>query len=183
MLKTELNASSVWARIAELRQNDINLLAPKFKQVVLDSLDDLKGKSVKIGDLEVDLDVVVFETKRTNELQRIYYSQGTTNAKTAERSWHFYGLAIDIISHRYEWFDNEQAKRSWPNETKRFSAGSKWFLAAGNYFEKRGCSLGSKWEHPDSPHIQWPKKKSPNEEAGIYYAEGLDKIWDSLGAA
>lgn len=183
MLKTELNSKSIWTRIEELRQNDLDLLAPKFKEAVEKALDELDGRSIRVGTVVVPLDVVVFETARTNELQQIYYSQGTTKAKTAENSWHFYGLAIDIISRYYEWFDNANARRIWPKEEDRFEAARNWFLAAGAFFEEQGCRLGAKWKHPDMPHIQWGKcRDTPDKAPEIYHEHGLEAVWKAVGA-
>lgn len=183
MLKTELNGLSIWKRIAELRQNDLELLAPKFEAAVRNALAELEGRHTKIGDVEVALDVIVFETARTNELQEIYYAQGTSNAKTAEKSWHFYGLAIDVISRRFEWFGNKEAKLVWADDRERMFAAERWFKAVGGFFEARGCSLGAKWGKPDLPHIQWGKcKKSPDDAPEIYRTKGLEAVWRAVGA-
>lgn len=183
-MKHELNANkSIWTRIAELRQNDIDLLAPKFAEAVTKSLADLKGRHVKIGALEIPLDVVVFETARSNELQQIYFMQGTSNARTAEHSWHFYGLAIDVISRRFEWFGNAEAKKVWPDEVSRFAAAEKWFMTVGGFFEVHGCKLGAKWKRQDLPHIQWGNMPdSPNKAPEIYRTKGLEAVWRTVKA-
>lgn len=183
MIKTELNGINVWLRIEELRQRDLNLLAPKFKDAVEAAVAEIAGRSIRIGTIVVPLDVVIFETARTNELQQIYYSQGTSKAKTAEKSWHYYGLAIDVISQRYEWFDNKFAKETWPNRIERMAAAEKWFLAVGGFFEEQGCKLGAKWKHQDLPHIQWGRcKDSPDDAIEIYKTKGLQAVWEAVKA-
>jgi hypothetical protein len=184
MLKGELNGKSIWTRIDELRQRDLNLLAPKFKLAVEKSLVDLAGRSTLMGSKSIPLDVLVFETARTNELQEIYYQQGTSNAKDAFHSWHFYGLAIDVISKKYEWFGNKAAKIEWPNDLERMKMAEKWFLTVGGFFEANGCKLGAKWKRADYPHIQWGLcADSPHEAPELYREQGVQAVWEAVRAA
>lgn len=185
MNKIELNSTSVWTKIAALRQRNMNLLAPKFKLAVEDALEEMRGRSIAIGSKVIPLDVIVFETARSNELQEIYFSQGTTKAKTAEHSWHYYRLAIDCISAKYEWFDNAAAKSEWPNKIDRLAAGEKWFHAMAGFFKAHNCSAGADWSNPDMPHIQWLRceKSPPDSTIQLLRDHDINAVWEKYHAA
>lgn len=181
--KLALNSSDVWKRIDSLRVSSTEGLAPKFYQALLSGLDDMVGKTIKLGVVTVDLDWYIFETLRTNELQEIYFEQGTTNAKTAEHSWHYYGLAVDGISRRFKWFDTPSARVIWPKRENREAYAEAWFLDCGSYFEKYGCKLGAKWHKPDFPHVQWGKcADSPVLAPQLKEEGGNERVWEAVGA-
>ena len=187
--------ASVWERIAKLRLRSLDYLAPAFRRAVEAGLEEC----ATIGSITVELtggrsavvelDPIVFETLRTDELQRIYYEQGTTNAPTAERSWHLYGLGTDNISKRYEWFGGAAAKAAWPDADDRARVGHAWFRAMGLVMEAQGCKWGGRWHRPDEPHVQWGRcADTPHEAPRIYRAvggglAGRVAVWRAVGAA
>lgn len=193
-LKPALNAEpSVWTRIAALRQQSVTGLAPLFRAALEDAVNECQSLTISTklsGDRRaiLPLDVVIFETLRSDELQAIYFAQGTTAAKTARGSWHFYGLAADLISKRFEWFDGEEARAQWPDAKDRAAVGAAWFRAVGEVCIKHGLEWGGNWHHPDLPHVQWGKcHDSPHEAPAIYdRAGGGDAgrraVWLAVGA-
>ena len=192
---SHVTEASVWERIAKLRVRSLDFLAPGFRRAVEAGL----AECATIGSITVELtggrttvvelDPIVFETLRLDELQRIYYEQGTTNAATAERSWHFYGLGIDNISKRYEWFGGAAAKAAWPDADDRARVMHAWFRTMGRAFMGHGCSWGGNWYQPDEPHVQWGRcAASPHEAPRIYQAAGgglagRQAVWRACGAA
>jgi len=184
MLKTDIpiKAPSIWVRIEELRINRLDRLAPMMKERVEALLEDAK----KIGSINGELfDPIVFETDRVDELQRIYYEQGTTNAPTAIYGWHFFGLATDMIS-----------------KSKKWSVKDSWWRALGKLAERNGLKSGYFWKRKDSPHIYFGTlKDSPSDIARTLYFStpnwrgvkvfpdqspeditGLHKVWKAVGA-
>jgi len=122
------------------------------------------------------LDAVLYESHRSEELQQIYYRRGrteippdytVTNVASAKYGWHFYWLAVDVIS----------ASRRW-------SVTADWRRRVTAIFKKHGLSAGAEWPHPDDPHYQWGKcRRSPSEECRALYAEGgLEAVWRAVGA-
>lgn len=183
MLKDEIPtaSSSIWTRIKTLRTDDIGLLAPKMREAVLALLEDAKS----VGDVGgVPFDPDVFETWRPDELQRIYFQQGTTKASTAIYGWHFFGLAVDIISTSREW-----------------SVPEAWWQTLAHLAQKHGLDAGYHWKHPDKPHLQWGYcKPSPSDAARELYfgtpdwkgkpvlesdahRRGLARVWSAVSAA
>lgn len=182
--KLALSDRDIWKVIEALRINKTDGLAPKFREALINGMADMRGRVIKLGAIVVDLDWYIFETNRTNELQKIYYEQGTTNAQTAEKSWHYYGLAVDGISQRFKWFDTPAARVIWPKDTEREAYAAAWFLECGSFFEKYGCKLGAKWRKPDYPHVQWGNMADSPRMAPILKAEGGDeRVWKAVGAA
>lgn len=190
MLKHEVSAvPSVWARITALRQRDPGLLAPKMRQRAEAGIAALAGKTVQVpdgrgGTMLLPLDGIIFETGRTDELQAIYYAQGTTNARTARTSWHFYRLAMDVISKQYEWFDGQAAKRQWPTPEIRAMVRELWFKAVAVVLTAHGLDWGGDWHTPDLPHFQFAgMHKSPEQAPELYDRLGIAAVWRAVGAA
>lgn len=173
-------APSVWATIARLRINRIDALAPKMQDRVNAMLADAK----KIASVDGErFDPIVFETARVDELQRIYYRQGTTKAYSAIYGWHFYGLAVDFISKSQEW-----------------SVSGAWWETLAKLMEKHGIDPGRRWKHPDDPHGQFGTlKPSPSDLSRTLYfgtphwagletftderhEQGLRRVWKAVGA-
>jgi hypothetical protein len=155
---------------------------PDAESLVVSSLDGLAPKfrlAVEAGlkeCTEAGLDAIVYESTRSDELQKIYYARGrtvippkytVTNAASAQFGWHFYGLAVDIIS-----------------KSKRWDAGDKWNLQVAALMRAHGLDAGMDWPHPDIPHYQWGKcKRSPTSYARQLYATGgLEAVWKEVGA-
>lgn len=183
MLKIEIptKAPSIWVEIASLRDNRIEHLAPKMQDRVHSfQLDCTKFATVN-GEI---FDPVIFETARPERLQEIYFEQGTTRAPTAIYGWHFFGLAIDVISKRKEW----SVKHTW------------WAFMAG-IMRRNKIDPGFDWLKKDEPHGQFGGlKKSPSDLARTLYfgtshwlkmhpftdpaehRQGLERVWRAVGA-
>lgn len=187
MLKHEV-AESVWATIARLRVDALDGLAPRFRAAVEAGLAACDGAVVRVplagGVAVVPLDVRVHETIRTDELQAIYYAQGTTRARTAKGSWHHYGLAVDVVSTAYGWFSGALAQAEWPSRGERDQVAWAWFDAVAARFEARGCKWGGRWHTADLPHVYWGRcKDSPSILSRTAYAAGgAPAVWRLVGA-
>lgn len=142
-------------------------LAPLFREAVETSIAECSDEG---------LDAVVYESLRSDELQRIYYARGrtvippdetVTNAPTAQYGWHFFGLAVDVIS-----------------ASKRWDVSDDWRRTVSSIFKSHGCQAGADWPHPDLPHYQWGKcRRSPSNEARALYAQGGNAlVWQAVGA-
>lgn len=142
-------------------------LAPRMREAVQEGIAECN---------EQGLDAIVYESTRSNELQKIYYARGrtvippnytVTNAASAMYGWHFYGLAVDIIS-----------------ASKRWDAGDAWNKEVAEIMRAKGLKAGQDWPHPDVPHYQWGRCKiSPTSYARSLYAQGgLRAVWDEVGA-
>lgn len=167
LLPTEGPAAvSIWTRIAALRQHDVCCLAPKFRDAVERGV----ARANKGG-----LDVVVFETCRSDELQRIYYDQGTTHAKTADYSWHKYGLAVDL-THRVHGWD------LYPGGTAHDPA---WVARLEAHMKAEALlDWGGDWHSPDWPHWNWGRcAKTPTYRSiEAYERGGKEAVWPLVGA-
>jgi hypothetical protein len=122
------------------------------------------------------LDAIVYESVRSDELQHIYYQRGrtvvpphetVTNVASAQYGWHFFGLAVDVIS-----------------ASKRWSVTDAWRHQVTEIFKRHGLSAGAEWPHPDEPHYQWGKcRRSPSDWCRELYAQGgLEAVWKEVGA-
>ena len=123
-----------------------------------------------------NLDVIVYETVRTEELQELYYARGrttippyrrVTNVQDAKYGWHFYGLAVDVIS-----------------KSKRWAQPESWWYKVAVLFKEQDLDWGGDWESPDIPHFQFGGiRKSPSDKARALYASGGKKaVWEAVGA-
>jgi hypothetical protein len=157
-------------------QNSMEFLAPKFRDAV--------ERALALCDAK-QLNAYVFETYRTNELQQSYYAKGrtvipptkpVTNAPDNLRSWHGYGLAVDVI-HR----------------DKKWDAGTAWFEEVAAIFKSVAepadsaillLKWGGDWKARDLPHFQWGRcKPSPSDEARrIIMEDGLEGVWRAVSA-
>ncbi len=147
--------------------NDLTLLAPKFREAVEQAIADCKQRG---------FDAYVYETYRSLELQQLYYARGrtiippvkpVTNAHSNLYSWHGYCLAVDVISVSHGW-----------------DRPANWFADLAESFKKFGCNWGGNWKCRDLPHFQWgPCKPSPSDRAReIIHAEGMEAVWRAVGA-
>jgi hypothetical protein len=184
MLKVEIavKAPSVWERIKELRRSDPCFCAPLFKVRLLKMMEDCKKVgTLKNGEL---FDPIIFETERVDELQKIYFQQGTTKAPTAIYAWHFYRLAADIISLSKEW-----------------KVSDSWWKKLAEIAEDNGLQSGYRWVNKDEPHVYFGGiKKSPSDLTrnayfgnttwrtnpkvydGAKHEEALLRVWKITGA-
>jgi hypothetical protein len=122
------------------------------------------------------LDAVVYESHRSEELQEIYWHRGrdvtpphetVTNVRDAMDGWHFYWLAVDVISASMRW-----------------DVPDSWRAQVTAIFKRHGLAAGAEWPHPDRPHYQWGKcRRSPSDKARDLYASGgLEAVWRAVGA-
>ena len=163
---------------------DLHKLAPLFDEAVEKSLAEANADGY---------DAIVYEAGRSHELAQLYYARGrtiipphgtVTNAPDETYSWHGFLLAVDVISRKYEWFNNAAAKRDYPDPKERAKAASAWFAAVAGYFKRNGCKWGGDWKSKDEPHQQWGRcKASPSNEARrILATEGVVGVWRACKA-
>lgn len=157
--------ASVWTRIAQLRQKDPACLAPAFRAALTSGVERARAAGV---------DAVIFETCRSDELQAIYYAQGTTHARTAAYSWHKYGLGADVISAAREW--GAFADRDWVRTLRR-AMEAEWFVRDGQRVPL--LAWGGLWKSPDEPHWQWGRcRPTPSQLTLDAYARGgAPAVW------
>jgi hypothetical protein len=146
---------------------DLSTLAPAFAEAVRAAIAECRT---------LDLDAMVYEAYRSNELQGLYYKRGrtvipprqkVTNASTNEFSWHGYGLAVDVISESAEWNKPDA-----------------WFAKVAEVFARHDCKWGGSWKSKDLPHFQWGRcKPSPSQEARtLLRTKGQEAVWAIVGA-
>jgi hypothetical protein len=153
--------------VSVIRSPDV--LAPKFRDKVVELIGAMHGKG---------LDATIAESLRTNERQAYLYGFGreyddgrgvVTNASDGYSSWHFYGLAVDIISSSQGW---DVPERFWQ--------------MLGAIAQHEGLSWGGGWPtFPDRPHVQWgpPMRRSPSVRAKeLYLNGGIEAVWREVGA-
>lgn len=134
-------------------------LAPAFRESVEDALHACHRE---------DLDAVVYESLRSDALQQLYFQRGTTKAPHADHSWHFFGLAVDVISHDLQW-----------------DAPDRWWQRVAEIFTQHTCTSGYYWTgFQDKPHHQWSLcRTSPSDHARQLYADGgVEAVWRACGA-
>jgi len=103
---------------------DVNLLEPVTRAAVAAILAD---------SLAAGLELMVFETYRSQERQSLLYEQGATQLKTV--GVHHYGLACDIVK-------RVQGQPSWDGD----------FSFLGRLGRKHGLIWGGDWGAPGKPH-------------------------------
>lgn len=119
----------------------------------------------------------VFETLRTQERQAFLYGFGrdyddgrgtVTKVADADRGWHFYGLAVDIVE----------------NDATPWDASQAFWRCLGESAEAEGMTWGGRWKFVDLPHIQWGRCRiSPTQAARDLYASGgREAVWAAVGA-
>lgn len=160
-----MSAGAVAAAREPRPDRDIAKLAPKFRAAV----------DVAISECRLaGYDVILYEAYRSNETAKAYYARGrtvkppprpVTNAPDNTRTWHGYGLAVDVIS-----------------SSKLWSAGDTWYRKVAEIFKKHGCKWGGDWRSPDMPHMQWGHcKASPSELARELLATGgVEAVWKAV---
>lgn len=144
-------------------------LAPMFARTILAVMENM---------IDRGLDPQIHEAERSDALQRHYYAQGrtrpgaiVTNAATADRSFHGFRLAVDIIS-----------------RSKGWAAPMTFWTALGEEARKVRLVWGGSWRLRDYPHVQWSASwmnvpESPNDEMRrIWQSEGVMALWRHLGA-
>lgn len=148
---------------------DMLKLAPVFAAKVFDLLHVME----RMGH-----DAVVSEAFRSDERQAYLYGFGReyddgrgviTNAATGAKSWHRYGLAVDIISRSKQWDAPEAFWR-----------------------DLHDCAVdlvltsGADWTHPDRPHVQhWcpGMHVTPSDHAWeLLQSQGVEAVWKEVHA-
>lgn len=141
-------------------------LAPKFNALVVQLL-------------AKNPDFTVAESLRTPERQQWLYGFGrqyddgrgiVTEEPTNLRSWHGYGLAVDIVS-----------------KSKGWSANAGFWNTLGAFARDMGLVWGGDWTHfQDRPHIQFggPMRQAPSQHAiDLYHSAGVEAVWQEVEAA
>jgi peptidoglycan L-alanyl-D-glutamate endopeptidase CwlK len=145
----------------------LDRLAPLFAEAVRAAISDLTAAGS---------DAYVYEARRSHELAVLYYARGrtiipphgkVTNAPDETRSWHGYGLAVDVIS-----------------RSKGWDQPPSWFAYVAQTFKRHGCKWGGDWKQKDLPHMQWGRcKASPSDEARrLLAADGPVGVWRACKA-
>lgn len=177
-LATTPAGESIWKRIERLRQSDETCLAPAFRAAV--------DRAVERAE-DAGAPVRVFETCRSDELQAIYYAQGTSHARTTAYSWHGYGLAVDVIHpiYQWDWFEGRtEDARAWLRSLVRaFEAETFW--RGGRQLPV--LAWGGRWSpgKRDLPHWSWGRcRPTPSQLSIDAKARGGNAaVWRLVGAA
>lgn len=163
----EINANA--AKAAEARKlvrRDIRELAPKMQTAVLNAINECASAGYPVQ---------IYECLRTHQLAKMYYELKVSKAKDGFKTWHFYGLGVDIIHpvHAWKWWDS-------PHEEA-----VEWRENVVEIFKSHGLDWGGDFKSfPDRPHFQWGLcKPSPSSEAvRLVEAGGREAVWKAVGA-
>jgi hypothetical protein len=163
-------------REAEARKlvcRDVSKLAPKFNIAVRTWIADANASG---KDLEIN------ETTRCEALGLLYFQLGRTKAPTVWKSWHAYGLAVDVVSHSRGW-------AVWPEwNGERFVGGDPtWYEPVVEMAKSYGMHWGGDWRSfKDCPHFQHHcdgMYESPSDYARQLYLEGgVGAVWKAVNA-
>lgn len=166
-------ASEVTSETArKMVRRDVNELAPKMREAVLHAVSECEVAGYPVQ---------IYECLRTHELARIYFALGASKARDGFKTWHFYGLAVDVIHPVYGW--------TWWEDGG--AQGRAWREFVVSTFKKHGLDWGGEWiSFKDRPHFQFGTcKPSPSKEAIRLYEEagggeaGRRAVWEAVGAA
>ena len=149
---------------------DLALLAPRFCDVVFTLLQGLRAKG---------LDPVVREAFRSDARQAWLYGFGrdyddgrgeVTNAETGAKSWHRYGLAVDVVSNA----EGDDAPESF-------------WQALRDAAVSLHLTSGADWSMQDKPHVQWwceGMPVTPSDHAWeLLQSQGVGAVWQELHAS
>lgn len=156
-------------RASSMRQSSLDCLAPKFRQAVEAAIQECHAKSV---------DAVVFETCRSDALAFLYYEHGVSKATDATRTWHGYGLAVDVISKAHGW--------DYYPGGPLYHANPWWWKELYETFTHHGLDSGSDWQtFKDYPHWQWGACKASPSDRGreLLASGGREAVWREVGAS
>jgi len=145
---------------------DLRLLAPKMEDRVRDMLNRAATKGYV---------ATVYETMRSHRLARMYHALGVSKANDGWRTWHFYGLAVDVI----------HPTRGWAPWDAEDQGAQDWRGVVVEAGKAAGLDWGGDWHSfKDWPHWQFGTvKPSPSDEAiRLYKEEGIVELWRVCGA-
>ena len=147
----------------------LDSIAPKFRE---------KVERLILHMHERGYDATIAESIRSNERQQWLWGFGreyddgrgiVTNSHDGRWSWHFFGLAVDIVSSSNGW-----------------DAPSMFWALLGLCAEREGLAWGGGWPtFPDRPHVQFgaPMRRSPSPHAlELYQQGGREAVWREVGA-
>lgn len=161
---------------------DMVKLAPLFAEKVFRVLHEMNEKGH---------DAIVFEAFRSDERAAWLYESGrtfddgrgvVTGAKTARKSWHRYGLAVDIISKSRQW----DAPPTFWRALRLIAA--ECGLVSGNDWDRDGIPVeDDPDEHlSDPPHVQWyvtGMHVTPSDHAWeLLQSRGVEAVWKEVRA-
>jgi hypothetical protein len=154
------------AAARRLVQRDPRLLAPRMEAVVVD----FQNRCAVSGH-----PIRVYETMRSHRLARMYYALKKSRAPDGWRTWHFYGLAVDVI----------HPNRQWAPWEAPDPVAVEWRGRVVEHGKAAGLDWGGDWtSFKDWPHFQFHTvKPSPSDEAvRLYREEGIVDLWRVVGA-
>lgn len=158
----------------KLVRRDLSELAPKFQT------------SIKIAAARCAQEgapVYIYEVLRTHELAAMYYQLGSSKARNGFRTWHFYGLAVDVVHPTKYW----SAWPEWNVRLRKWQGGDIiWWEKVVRIFKENNCDWGGDWtSFKDTPHFQWHLcKPSPSDMAiELYNSGGRQAVWNAVRAA
>jgi peptidoglycan L-alanyl-D-glutamate endopeptidase CwlK len=155
------------AQVATLRENDLDCLAPKFRERLEAALEECNARG---------FDTIHFETCRSDELARLYFAHGASKSPDALHTWHHYGLAADIISKSREWDVYPGQDGTGGDVT--------WYKPVEDIFKAHGMDWGGDWKSfRDWPHWQFGGiSASPHDAPTILAEHGLQAVWQAVNA-
>ncbi len=144
-------------------------LAPLFAAKVFTLLNEMSN---------MGHDPIVFEAFRSDERAAWLYQSGrtfddgrgiVTKAPNASKTWHRYGLAVDIVSKSKGW---DADARFWTHLS----------LCAADL----ALTSGADWSTPDKPHVQWwcpGMHVTPSDHAwDLLQSQGVEAVWHEVHA-
>lgn len=154
--------------VLKLRQNGMDCLAPGFRSRLEDAIGECNQKGY---------DVVSFETCRSDALARLYFAHGVSKSPDGRYTWHFYGLADDVISKARGW-------DVYPDAETGQGGDPDWYRPVWEIARAHKLDLGADWVHfKDYPHWQFGGlRPTPKDAVTIYAEQGLTAVWRTVGA-
>lgn len=154
-----------------LVRNDLDELAPAFRAAVEAAIAECE---------EAGTPVRVYEALRTHELAAMYHVLKVSKAPNGYKTWHFYGLACDLVhpAHGWKWWESTS-----PDATR-------WRDTVCRVFRSHDMDWGGDWTtFRDFPHWQWGRcKPSPSVTSIRLYNDaggglaGRQAVWAAVGA-
>lgn len=162
--------------------NDLSKCAPKFVERVWTLLHELQRRGFPAK---------VAEAFRSDERAAFLYGFGreyddgrgvVTKVKSASKSWHRYGLAVDIVSAEHGY---DAPAAFW---TALRECATEAGLRSGDDWDRDGVAVEEDPdEHfADKPHVQFgpPMRVTPSDQAWILLERGgVEAVWAAVGAA